>query len=115
VAKGEGRNSARRSGLFGGRLKGKTEVLVSHVNLRPSNRMLAESIIYFALFIAFVYAAYTRYFLWLDCFNELGRCYNPDGSGQVYTTSGLVWVVLAVVFLALWIKNVYRLQKNKQN
>ncbi len=31
----------------------------------------------------FAWAFYTRYYASLDCFNELGRCYDPDGSGEV--------------------------------
>lgn len=68
--------------------------------------------LYVVLFIASAYAWYTRYFLWLDCFNELGRCYDPDGSKEVYTASGQVWAVPAIVFLVLGVKSLYQILRN---
>jgi hypothetical protein len=52
-------------------------------------------------------AWYDRYWLWRDCFNEIGRCYNPE-SQQVYLEqAGLVWgmftgACLAVAALLAW-------------
>lgn len=54
----------------------------------------------------FFYVFYIRYFAWRNCFNELGRCYNPDGSEEVYTTSGFVWVIPAMLFGLLGIASV---------
>lgn len=70
--------------------------------------------IYVTLFVVSVDAWYRRYFLWIDCFNELGRCYDPDGSKEVYTTSGQVWALPAAVFLALGVKNLYQLLKKNR-
>jgi hypothetical protein len=85
--------------------------------INPENRTkyLIRIGIYLVLFVASVYALYTRYFLWIDCFNELGRCYDPDGSKQVYTTSGQMWAFPAVVFLILGVKNLYQLLKKNRN
>jgi hypothetical protein len=44
----------------------------------------------------FFYAWYERYLRW--DFNELGRYYDPR-TDTVYTTSGFVWVIFAVVLL----------------
>ena len=48
---------------------------------------------------------YERYWRWRDCFNELGRCYDP-ASQTVMTDAGFVWGLMAVVAfglaLALW-------------
>ncbi|MCU0490161.1 MAG: hypothetical protein MUD01_01035 [Chloroflexaceae bacterium] len=44
---------------------------------------------------------YMRYLRWLDCFNELGRCANPDGSGNVYTTASLIWAFPFGIFLLM--------------
>lgn len=52
-------------------------------------------------FCAFAWLFYERYYRWRDCFNELGRCYDPDGSFEVYTTAGQVWGWLALPFLAV--------------
>lgn len=84
-------------------------------DLKQRNKLLAKSAIYFALFVGFAYSYYVRYFLFRDCFNELGRCYDPDGSGQVYTTSGQVWALAAVVFLVLGAKNIYQLWRAGRN
>lgn len=52
-------------------------------------------------FITFLYFYYIRYFQWRDCFNELGRCYDPDGSHDIYTTAGQFWGWLAIPFFIL--------------
>jgi hypothetical protein len=44
---------------------------------------------------------YVRYYKWRDCFNELGRCYDPDGSHEVYTTAGRMWGFVSIPFLLL--------------
>jgi len=44
---------------------------------------------------------YIRYYKWRDCFNELGRCYDPGGSHEVYTTAGQMWGVVSIPFLLL--------------
>jgi hypothetical protein len=49
----------------------------------------------------FAFAWYDRYWLWRDCFNELGRCYDP-GTEQVYLEqAGLVWGTFTGVCLLL--------------
>lgn len=38
-----------------------------------------------------------HYWRWRDCFNELGRCFDPD-TGQVFLEqSGMVWGGLSVI------------------
>jgi hypothetical protein len=55
----------------------------------------------------FWFACYFFYFKWLDCFNEMGRCFDSD-TGVVYLEqSKLFWVPLAVLascfsFYQLW-------------
>ncbi|WP_214472494.1 hypothetical protein [Mesorhizobium sp. dw_380] len=42
-----------------------------------------------------------RYWLWRDCFNELGRCYDAE-SGEVFLEqAGLLWGMFAVGCLLL--------------
>lgn len=58
---------------------------------------------------------YTRYYLWRDQFNELGRCYDPDGSGQVYTDgAGFVWAFLGSLALLLAISSISALASRRQ-
>ncbi len=70
---------------------------MSSSRIAPFLAMLAGA----AGFLAFGYAFHVRYWAWRDCFNELGRCYDPDGTGQVYTTAGQMWGLLSLAFLLL--------------
>jgi hypothetical protein len=58
-----------------------------------------------ALFAAgamlFALAYYDRYWRWRDCFNELGRCYDPDSQQVFLEQAGLVWGTFAVLSLLL--------------
>lgn len=46
--------------------------------------------------LLFTLAWHDRYWLWRDCFNELGRCYNSE-SGEVFLEqAGLVWGMFAI-------------------
>jgi hypothetical protein len=45
----------------------------------------------------FAIAFHQQYWQWRDCFNELGRCYDPV-EGVVYLEqSGMVWAGLALI------------------
>jgi len=47
------------------------------------------------------FAYFDRYYRWRDCFNDLGRCYDPK-TGMVYLEqAGLVWLTLLLVCLGL--------------
>jgi hypothetical protein len=48
----------------------------------------------------FGWAFYERFWRWRDCFNELGRCYDPV-SRTVMTDAGFVWGLMAVIALGL--------------
>jgi|EndMetStandDraft_5_1072996.scaffolds.fasta_scaffold32998_2 hypothetical protein len=48
----------------------------------------------------FGWAFYEFYWRWRDCFNELGRCYDP-ASHTVMTDTGFVWGLMAVVAFGL--------------
>ncbi|MEQ8367434.1 MAG: hypothetical protein RIB61_12055 [Roseicyclus sp.] len=57
--------------------------------------------------IVFVIAFHNRYYRWRDCFNELGRCYDPNTT-TVYTTSGLVWGGVSLAFACLCALTLWR-------
>jgi hypothetical protein len=44
-------------------------------------------------------AFYERYWLWRDCFNELGRCYDPVSQDVYLEQAGIVWGSLAAICL----------------
>jgi drug/metabolite transporter (DMT)-like permease len=54
-----------------------------------------------ALALVFAYAWYDRYWLWRDCFNELGRCYDPEGQQVYLEQAGLVWGLCTGISLLL--------------
>ena len=56
----------------------------------------------------FLWIWYTQYYQWIDCFNEFGRCFNPNDS-VVYTDSSFVWVIPAAIFLGLSIITLFNL------
>ncbi|MBR0718114.1 hypothetical protein [Bradyrhizobium liaoningense] len=45
----------------------------------------------------FALAFEARYWRWRDCFNELGRCYDPVSQDVYLEQAGLVWGGLAAV------------------
>jgi len=45
--------------------------------------------------VLFALAFEARYWRWRDCFNELGRCYDPVSQDVYLEQAGLVWGSLA--------------------
>lgn len=64
--------------------------------LRP-----AIGVIALILALAWAYAFYDRYWIWRDCFNELGRCWD-SATEQVYLEqSGAIWGMGTLLFAFL--------------
>ncbi|WP_428542411.1 hypothetical protein [Profundibacter sp.] len=62
----------------------------------------------------FGFAYFDRYYRWRDCFNELGRCYDPQ-TGMVYVEqAGLVWITLLLVCLGLVVMVLFLRNRMKQ-
>lgn len=61
-----------------------------------------------ALAVLFALAFHDRYWRWRDCFNELGRCYDPVGQDVYLEQAGIVWggltglCLAAALLLAPW-------------
>lgn len=53
-------------------------------------------------------AFYERYWLWRDCFNELGRCFDPDTQDVYLQQSGIASGTLSALFLILGLGLVLR-------
>lgn len=66
-------------------------------------------------FVTFLFFFYFSYWKWRDCFNELGRCYSPDGSMHVYTTGGMVWGFFSVPCLLVALASVWILLRRHEN
>jgi hypothetical protein len=46
-------------------------------------------------------AFYHRYWRWRDCFNELGRCYDPKSQEVFLEQAGIAWSSLTVICFAI--------------
>lgn len=60
------------------------------------------------LALLFGFAFYDRYWRWRDCFNELGRCYDPVGQQVYLDQAAVVWGGLAVVCFVVGVVLVLR-------
>ena len=61
--------------------------------------VLLVALLFAAGAMLFGYAWYDRYWRWRDCFNELGRCYDPDSQQVFLEQAGPAWGTFAVVCL----------------
>lgn len=52
------------------------------------------------LAILFGIAFHDRYWRWRDCFNELGRCYDPQSQDVFLEQAGVAWGSLTLVCAA---------------
>jgi len=60
------------------------------------------------------FAYIDRYYRWRDCFNDLGRCYDPH-TGLVYLEqAGLVWLMLLLICLGLVVVVLFLRKRMKQ-
>ena len=71
------------------------------------------SAVFLVLTFLFGFAYYDRYFKWRDCFNELGRCFDPETGTVMVIQAGGIWGTLTVLcFLtALW--QLWRIKRNR--
>jgi len=65
--------------------------------LRWLRGLLAAALIGIGVLFALAFEA--RYWRWRDCFNELGRCYDPVSQDVYLEQAGLVWGGLAAIAL----------------
>ena len=63
--------------------------------------------------VLFALAFDFRYWRWRDCFNELGRCYDPVSQDVYIEQAGLVWGSLAVVSLLAGVGLVMSLRRRQ--
>lgn len=65
------------------------------------------SLLLFGLSGLFGYFYYIQYYRWRDCFDETGRCFDPQ-YGVVYSAqSGTGWIILTMFPLAaaiIWLR-----------
>ncbi|WGI21834.1 hypothetical protein [Amylibacter sp. IMCC11727] len=68
----------------------------------------AISLFFFACAALCAFAYYDRYYKWRDCFNELGRCFDPETASVYLEQSGIAWalffIILIIPALILWFK-----------
>jgi hypothetical protein len=56
-------------------------------------------VLFLGMAVLFLLAFHDRYWRWRDCFNELGRCYDPVSQDVYLEQAGLVWGSLAAIAL----------------
>jgi hypothetical protein len=61
--------------------------------------LLLVAVLFAAGTILFGIAYYDRYWRWRDCFNELGRCYDPVSQDVYLEQAGIVWGSFAAISL----------------
>ncbi len=59
-------------------------------------------------------AYYTQYFKWRHCFNDLGRCYDPETGVVFLEQAGFVWSLMAVLTLAASIYLFWAHRRNRR-
>lgn len=59
--------------------------------------ILGAGLLAFASIFAFAWVV--RYWIWRDCFNELGRCWDHVGEQVLVEQAGLIWGGLTIICL----------------
>jgi hypothetical protein len=65
--------------------------------LRWLRRIFGAALIVLGVLFALAFEA--RYWRWRDCFNELGRCFDPVSQDVYLEQAGMVWGGLAAISL----------------
>jgi hypothetical protein len=76
---------------------------------RPPLRLAVRvgfAVLWLAFTALFALAFYDRYWRWRDCFNELGRCYDPE-HGVMVEQAGAIWGSLTLIFGLLSIRSLW--------
>lgn len=58
------------------------------------------SLLLFGLSVLFGYLYYGQYHRWRDCFDEAGRCFDPQYGVVYLEQSGMTWAALTVLTFA---------------
>ena len=84
---------------------------------RPRGKPMRQSIIaaltgfWLCCALFFGWLFYERYWRWLDCFNELGRCFDPESdtvamdSNSMYGLAAALALVLALLAAVSWLRS----------
>jgi hypothetical protein len=68
--------------------------------------------LWLALTGLFALAFYDRYWRWRGCFNELGRCYDPE-EGVMLEQAGELYGILTLIFGLLLIRSLWSLLRRR--
>ncbi len=70
------------------------------------------AVLWLAFTALFALAFYDRYWRWRGCFNELGRCYDPN-EGVMLEQAGGIWGGLALIFGLLLVRSLWGLLRQR--
>jgi hypothetical protein len=74
--------------------------MMGHYQTQAKMRTIL-SLIMLSLSLFLAYGWYTQYYIRRACFNEMGRCLDPE-TGVIYLEqSGAIWLSLAVLAFAI--------------
>jgi hypothetical protein len=74
--------------------------MMGHFQTQAKMRTIL-SLIMLSLSLFLAYGWYTQYYIRRACFNEMGRCLDPE-TGVIYLEqSGAIWLSLAVLAFAI--------------
>ena len=63
--------------------------------------LLVLSVLFFAAALVCGWMFHDHYWKWRNCFNELGRCYDPASQDVLLEQAGIAWGGLTVVCLII--------------
>lgn len=61
---------------------------------------------------AFAWMFHERYWRWVDCFNELGRCYDTD-AGVMVSQAAFIWGMPALICALLLAMSLWQLLRRR--
>ena len=62
----------------------------------------------------FGYLYYTQHLKWRSCFNDQGRCFDPQAGVVYHEHSGSVWLILAILTLVASLALFWRLRRSRR-
>ena len=76
---------------------------------------LTLSLLLLGLSCLFATAYYGFYFKWRTCFNELGRCFDPETATVYLAQTGIIWLPLALLTFAAGLYQLLRFIQQKRS
>jgi hypothetical protein len=73
---------------------------------------VAVSLLWLSFTALFAFAFYERFWIWRNCFNELGRCYDSE-AGVMVEQAGAIWGIPTLIFALLFLRSLWHLLRQR--